>query len=205
MDNRARRPVWPHFEGEIGKLREMRFWSHVDMRGPDECWDWQASRNGKAYGRFKATSHTILHANRVAWALMHRKDPGALVVRHTCDRPMCCNPHHLKLGTHGDNMADKVSRGRCWSGDQSGAANGAAKLDDEQLAALVGRMKLGLNNKQCAEGLPVGHSMVSKIRTGVMWRDQTAALGWTPRPQFNRKPQAHLNAAPAGLVAGSGL
>jgi len=172
--------ILPHLEGRIGELRIMRFWSKVDIRGPDECWEWQGSKNPNSYGKFKIASYTLVTASRMALICDKRIEPVGLHVLHHCDNPPCCNPHHLYFGTPAQNMADKLRRGRAHSGDQSGANNGAAKLTEAQVELIVGRLKDGWTNTRIASDLPVTHSMVSLIRLGKMWRDTTRRLGWTP-------------------------
>jgi hypothetical protein len=181
MANPTPKKILALLEGRIGELRIMRFWSKVDMRGPDECWEWAAGRNPNSYGKFKVASYEIVTASRFALICTKRAEPDGMHVLHRCDNPPCCNPAHLYFGTVQQNIADKLERGRARSGDQSGANNGAAKLSDAQLELIVTRIRQGWNNKQIAADLPVTHSMVSLIRLGRMWRRQTEALGYEPR------------------------
>lgn len=177
--------ILPMLEGPSGELRMVRFWAKVDMRRTDECWPWKASVNPYGYGRFKIASYETTTASRVALIASTRQEPDGMQVLHRCDNPRCCNPNHLYFGTHEQNMRDKIERNRCRSGDQRGAKNGAAKLDDAQLALVVRRLQSGWSNTSIAEDLPIGHAMVSKIRLGHLWREQTAALGYEPKPHPN--------------------
>ncbi len=87
-----------------------RFWSHVEVRGPRECWPWTGGTSSRGYGRFSVGGR--LHtASRVAYEL-HHGPLGAAEARHTCDNPPCCNPTHLIPGTHEQNMGDMAVRGR---------------------------------------------------------------------------------------------
>jgi len=52
-------------------------------------------------------------AHRVIWAEANGSIPAGMFVLHKCDTPPCINLEHLYLGTHADNMADKVARNRC--------------------------------------------------------------------------------------------
>jgi len=184
------KPILPMLEGRIGELRKMRFWSKVDIRSPDECWEWQASVFGSGYGRFRIASYVIASANRVALIIHTGQDHLHLFALHECDNPRCCNPHHLYWGTHSDNMKDAVARKRRRSIDQSGASNRAAKLSPEHHAVIVDRLKRGWNNTIIAEHLPVTASQVSAIRRGKAWAAQSKALGWEPKPMFKRKMRA---------------
>lgn len=88
-----------------------RFWSKVARLGADECWPWLAFRDRDGYGRF-SIGGTDMSAQRAAWALTSGEIPKGLHVLHDCDNPPCCNPAHLFLGTHADNMKDSARKKR---------------------------------------------------------------------------------------------
>lgn len=88
-----------------------RFWTKVDRRGPDECWPWQGSTDGR-YGEFWADGRKT-KAHRVAWELANgRPFPEGLHACHTCDNPPCVNPEHIFPATHQENLQDAERKGR---------------------------------------------------------------------------------------------
>jgi len=100
-----------------------RFWGKVDIRGPGECWNWQARRNKQGYGHFYVRiggKPKTARAHRFAYQLVNGPIPDGMLVLHHCDNPSCCNPTHLFLGTHADNVADMWSKNRGPSGDKNG-------------------------------------------------------------------------------------
>ena len=88
-----------------------RFWSRIKIGKPDECWEWKLGKDKDGYGRFSYASKNIL-AHRFAWILTNGPIPGILCVLHKCDNPSCCNPNHLFLGTHKDNVEDAQRKRR---------------------------------------------------------------------------------------------
>lgn len=90
---------------------EQRFWAKVDQRGPDECWPWKLSCDRYGYGAIRHAGKQT-GAHRVAWEMANGRAPGGMCVCHRCDNRRCCNPAHLWLGTHRDNMIDCAAKGR---------------------------------------------------------------------------------------------
>lgn len=100
----------------------IRFWSQADVKGPNECWIWKGPTNPSrgSYGRFWI-HRAEFRAPRIAYAIWNALDPGTLHVCHSCDNPLCVNPHHLWLGTARDNLRDCIEKGRTATGDRNGS------------------------------------------------------------------------------------
>ena len=113
-----------------------RFWSKVDKKGEDECWNWMAGVDKDGYGMFK-NGNEYIRTHRFVYSIIYGKI-GINLVLHKCDNPSCVNPKHLFLGTFKDNMQDKIKKGRCYCGDydKNGENNPNMKLTDKQVLAI---------------------------------------------------------------------
>lgn len=81
-------------------------------------------------------------AHRLMYEMVNGPIPDGLDVCHRCDNPLCVRPEHLFLGTHSDNMADMVLKGRHLITKKqlpSGDAHWSRRLPEKQLAAIAKR------------------------------------------------------------------
>lgn len=91
-----------------------RLKSKLDMSGGDTaCWPWIAkSKHRFGYGILNVNGVGYT-AHRVMWEEMHGViGDKTVLVCHTCDNPLCCNPSHLFLGSPEDNQHDMMMKGR---------------------------------------------------------------------------------------------
>jgi hypothetical protein len=94
-----------------------RLLARVSVKEPDECWNWTGAvvagpRGGYGQLGCGAANSRSLKAHRASWLVHIGPIPHGLHVLHKCDNRRCCNPAHLYLGTHQQNMRDMHERGR---------------------------------------------------------------------------------------------
>lgn len=145
-----------------------RFWSKVQVAGPEDCWLWTGSTDrhgyGKVWWRRRGTT-----ATKVSWELAHGSMPTASEwMLHRCDTPGCVNPAHLFIGDQSENMKDAASKQRTARGER----NGCAKLTTGQVAAI--RQIVGRSQSDIAREFGVSQVMVGRIQRGQAWA-RTAA------------------------------
>lgn len=156
-------------KAEQGRLdaikRLLRF---IDRRGEDECWPWIGGMGSWGYGSFWLEGRNW-NASRAAYKLLVR-DPGAFTVCHRCDNPPCCNPHHLFLGTQGDNVRDCNQKGRGNGQFESGThPRHNAKLNATKVAQAKALYASGVKQTEIARRLGVNSSTISRAVRGERW------------------------------------
>lgn len=128
------------------------------------CWLWEGPYFSDGYGQLTIERKPV-RAHRFMWRRIYGEIPEGLQVLHKCDVRCCVNPAHLFIGTHLDNMRDKVRKGRCR--DQRGIKHNDVKLNEAQVLAIRSDLR---SNTAVALELGVSHQLISKIRKRKLWK-----------------------------------
>lgn len=84
------------------------------------------------------------------------------IVLHSCDIPNCVNPNHLKIGTHEDNVQDKVNKDR----QAKGVKNGRSKLTESDVINIRESDK---SNKELGILYGVNRRTIYSIKKNITW------------------------------------
>ncbi len=124
---------------------------------PNDCWEWQGSKNKKTgYGKKTVNGASVL-AHRWVYEQFLGPIPEGLVINHKCGNRSCVNPHHLEV-------VDQA--GNCRHG-------AGCKLTAEQVAeikATKDSRKWG-DGARLARKFNVSSALIHDIWHGRAWRD----------------------------------
>lgn len=137
-----------------------RFWSKVEET--DGCWLWRGARQSRGgvqrYGTVSVGGATVL-AHRLAWRFEHGPVPEGAHLLHSCNEPACVRVEHLRIGTHADNMLDKVRANRQ-----------RAKLTPDRARLIRELYATGLwTHRELGQEFGVSHRAVGHVLRGQSW------------------------------------
>lgn len=162
-----------------------RFWAKVDKSaGPDGCWLWTGCRMPTGYGQLRVFGKVSICSHRISWEITNGPLPQGTgfhgtCVCHRCDNPSCCNPAHLFIGSHKDNMNDRDRKGRVASGARSGHVthpesfargeqHACSKLTERAVREILSQPHLATATLGSMYGVTDG--AIRHIRRGTSWK-----------------------------------
>jgi len=130
------------------------------------CWDWK--------GIIEHTGYAVLavrppiKAQRASWIIHKGEIPKGLLVCHACDNPKCTNPDHLWLGTHKENIQDRVKKGR--SNTQKGSRLKVSKIDEIQALEIKKLLITGMSCAEIGRKYSLSIKIISRIKNVETWK-----------------------------------
>lgn len=144
-----------------------RLMAGIDFRGDDECWPWTKGKDENGYGRLRRDGKNATASRLMLEIHLMRPLDRSEECLHECDNPSCCNPAHLKVGTHKQNFQGATERRRVASGER----HPHTKLTEAQVIEIRARYAAGeAPHRELAEEYGVSRKCVQRIVLGTDWR-----------------------------------
>lgn len=148
----------------------VRFFSKISIKSGDECWNWNSTLTHQGYGHFTLNGKKVM-AHRLVYFIfngvlpLYDENGKEIFVLHRCDNRVCCNPSHLYIGTHQDNMRDRQER----KGTVRGEQNGKSIFNNNQVYEIKELIARGFPNNKIASLYNTSRQTINAIRKGISW------------------------------------
>lgn len=150
------------------KKMEDRFWDNVSKK---DCWLWEGYVGNEGYGQvqFRIEKEKFSgRAHRVSCVLYLEVDLAENdIVRHQCNNRHCVNPNHLKIGSHADNVQDRIDMNNSAKGEDNGRSVLSAE-EVEKIESKFSDLVYDLSSE-----FDVSRKIVRQICKGKTWRSVT--------------------------------
>ena len=144
------------------------FWDRVYtlVERDGECLIFTGCKDECGYGRINRDGK-LVRLHRAVWERDHGRIQNDGVVMHTCDRPACIEPRHLRLGTQVENIADMDRKGRRVS--LVGSMHRCAKLTESDIPRIRAMLERGDTCASIGRIYKVTEAMIRHIKKGRAW------------------------------------
>jgi len=113
-----------------------------------DCWEWTGARTAAGYGHVSVEGHTQ-YVHRLVWESLVGPIGSKLETDHLCRNRVCCNPDHIQMVTHAENvrrgMAGKANN---WMKAQTHCPQGHLLEDGNLVSNGPGRKRCRICNRK---------------------------------------------------------
>lgn len=140
------------------------------------CWIFTGAVNDAGYGMvgLGGRKDGVDRAHRVNYRHFVGAIPCGFVVCHRCDVRSCCNPHHLFVGTHGDNHADMMAKKRDSKPPRNlhdrGEYRYNSRLTDEKVIEIRAAFDSGVSVYRLAKVHEYSYGAMYRVCNRKMWK-----------------------------------
>lgn len=106
------------------------------------CWQWQGFSKG-GYGQ--TWWERPITVSRLIYAAVYGAFDVDMDICHTCDNPGCCNPQHLFVAEHADNMMDSIEKRRHAESERTHCPQGHEYTPENTEIKLTGKRGKGIS------------------------------------------------------------
>lgn len=134
------------------------------------------------YARIQGDDGRIWQAHALAWTHRNGPVPKGMILMHLCDNPRCCNPDHMKIGTHKENAEHKMKNGR------------AGKIAGKDKAISIAEFFLGnpgIDMSAISAKFQISVRTAINITTGRAWSKHTGIEFVPAKPHQRTRATLH--------------
>ena len=162
---------------DLSETHRQRFYDRILPKNEDGCMLWRLIPNSDGYGYFQCRAGGDIkrfRAHRLALILHSGGEQRELLACHSplvCKSRACCNPEHLRWGTHSENTKDAIIEGTFKTNCLDGERNINAKLSNSDVLEIRELLKTKLyTHKSLGEKFNIHRTVIGKIAKGYIWR-----------------------------------
>lgn len=163
--------AWTYYQEHRDALQD-RFKANVALvqtrDGMTPCWVYQGRQMRHGYCQMRIAGAPMHRAHRMVLFAFNGELPLPTdLVLHQCDNPPCCNPAHLRVGSHTENMEERAERNRTAVGTR--VPHSALDVFGVQHARVLST--LGWSAARIARKLDVDNQVIERLLQGKTYRN----------------------------------